>query len=54
MVWTHEDDVRGGYYRPMRLHRVEIGHDGKGQVLAWKHVIVGQSITSGGPFEPFT
>jgi isoquinoline 1-oxidoreductase beta subunit len=35
----------------MHLHRVEIGHDGKGKVLAWKHVIVGQSITMGGPFE---
>jgi len=54
MVWTREDDVRGGYYRPMHLHRVEIGHDGKGNVLAWKHVLVGQSIMSGGPFEPFT
>ncbi|MCY1253691.1 Isoquinoline 1-oxidoreductase subunit beta [compost metagenome] len=54
MIWTREDDVRGGYYRPMHLHRVEIGHDGKGRVLAWKHVIVGQSITSGTPFESFT
>jgi isoquinoline 1-oxidoreductase subunit beta len=54
MVWAREDDVRGGYYRPMHLHRAEIGHDGKGKVLAWKHVIVGQSIMSGGPFEPFT
>jgi isoquinoline 1-oxidoreductase subunit beta len=54
MVWAREDDVRGGYYRPMHLHRAEIGHDGKGKVLAWKHVIVGQSIMSGGPFEPYT
>ncbi|WP_042885778.1 xanthine dehydrogenase family protein molybdopterin-binding subunit [Cupriavidus necator] len=54
MIWTREDDVRGGYYRPMHLHRVEIGHDGKGRVLAWKHVIVGQSITGGTPFEAFT
>ncbi|MEM5430895.1 xanthine dehydrogenase family protein molybdopterin-binding subunit [Cupriavidus oxalaticus] len=54
MIWIREDDVRGGYYRPMHLHRVEIGHDGKGKVLAWKHVIVGQSITMGTPFEPFT
>lgn len=53
MIWTREDDVRGGYYRPMHLHRVEIGHDGKGRVLAWKHVIVGQSITMGTPFESF-
>jgi len=54
LVWTREDDVRGGYYRPMHLHRAEIGHDGSGNVLAWKHVIVGQSIMSGTPFEPFT
>ena len=54
LVWTREDDVRGGYYRPMHLHRAEIGHDGKGRVLAWKHVVVGQSIMSGGPFEPYT
>ena len=53
MIWTREDDVRGGYYRPTHLHRVEIAHDGKGQVLAWKHVIVGQSITMGTPFEGF-
>ena len=53
MIWAREDDVRGGYYRPMHLHRVEIGHDGKGNVQAWKHTIVGQSITMGGPFEAF-
>lgn len=54
MIWTREDDVRGGYYRPMHLHRVEIAHDGKGTVLAWKHIIVGQSITSGTQIESFT
>jgi isoquinoline 1-oxidoreductase beta subunit len=53
LVWTREDDVRGGYYRPMHLHRAEIAHDGKGKVLAWRHVIVGQSIMSGTPFEAF-
>src|SRR2546427_2893106 len=25
LVWTREDDVQGGYYRPMHVHRVEIG-----------------------------
>ena len=25
LIWTREDDVRGGYYRPMHAHRVEIG-----------------------------
>lgn len=54
MIWAREDDVHGGYYRPAHLHKVQIAHDGKGKVLAWKHVIVGQSITAGTPFEPFT
>lgn len=53
VVWTREDDVKGGYYRPMHVHRAEIGFDDKGQVLAWKHTIVGQSIVTGTPFESF-
>jgi isoquinoline 1-oxidoreductase beta subunit len=51
LVWSREDDVRGGYYRPMHLHRARIGFDAKGKVLAWDHVIVGQSITTGTLFE---
>ncbi len=51
-VWSREDDVRGGYYRPMHLHRAEIAFDAQGQVLAWDHVIVGQSIMAGTFFEP--
>ncbi len=50
-VWSREDDVRGGYYRPMHLHRARIGFDERGRVLAWDHVIVGQSIVAGSPFE---
>ncbi len=51
-VWSREDDLQGGYYRPMHLHRARIGFDAQGQVLAWDHVIVGQSIAAGSPFEP--
>ncbi|MBQ0958871.1 xanthine dehydrogenase family protein molybdopterin-binding subunit [Ideonella sp. 4Y11] len=50
-VWTREDDLRGGYYRPMHLHRAQIGFDAQGRVLAWDHAIVGQSIVAGSPFE---
>lgn len=53
IVWSREDDIRGGYYRPLHVHRAEIGFDDKGEVLAWKHTIVGQSILKGTPFEPF-
>lgn len=51
MIWSREDDIRGGYYRPMHLHRATIGFDERGRVLAWDHVLVGQSIGAGTPFE---
>ena len=50
VMWSREDDIKGGYYRPMHVHRAEIGFDAKGKVLAWDHVIVGQSIVQGTPF----
>jgi isoquinoline 1-oxidoreductase subunit beta len=52
-LWSREDDLRGGYYRPMHLHRARVGFDEHGNVLAWDHVIVGQSITTGSVFEQF-
>jgi len=52
-LWSREDDMRGGYYRPMHLHRARIGFDERGNILAWDHVIVGQSVTSGSVFEQF-
>src|SRR5437764_1549397 len=51
LVWTREDDVRGGYYRPMHAHRVEIGIGADGMPAAWRHVIVGQSLVAGTPFD---
>ena len=50
LVWPREDDVRGGYYRPMHAHRVEIGIGADGMPSAWRHVIVGQSLVAGTPF----
>ncbi len=50
-VWTREDDIKGGYYRPMVLHTAEIGLDAQGWPLTWQHHVVGQSIFSGTPFE---
>jgi isoquinoline 1-oxidoreductase beta subunit len=51
LVWTREDDVQGGYYRPMHVHRVEIGIGQDDMPTAWRHVIVGQSIIMGTPLE---
>ncbi len=50
-VWTREDDIRGGFYRPMYVHRVEVGLDAQNKVVAWNHAIVGPSILGGTPFE---
>ena len=51
VVWTREDDIRGGFYRPMYAHRVEAGVDAAGAIKAWNHTIVGPSIVAGTPFE---
>ncbi|APV50443.1 hypothetical protein BWI17_12495 [Betaproteobacteria bacterium GR16-43] len=51
LVWSREDDIRGGYYRPMYVHRAEIGLDAQGNILGWNLDIVGQSILAGTPFE---
>ncbi len=50
LVWTREDDIKGGYYRPMHVHRAEIGIGADGMPAAWRHVIVGQSLLAGTPF----
>jgi isoquinoline 1-oxidoreductase subunit beta len=51
-VWSREDDIRGGYYRPMYLHRARVVLGEDGMPSAWDHSIVGQSILAGTPFEP--
>src|SRR5262249_44667976 len=33
-VWTREDDIRGGHYRPMFVHRIEGGLDAGGRPVA--------------------
>lgn len=50
VMWSREDDIRGGYYRPSHVHRAELGLDEGGNIVAWNHTIVGQSIVAGTPF----
>ena len=49
LVWTREDDIRGGYYRPMFVHRLS-GAVEDGKIVAWSNTIVGQSFMAGTPF----
>jgi isoquinoline 1-oxidoreductase beta subunit len=54
LVWSREDDVRGGYYRPAFGHKVKVGLSAAGEIVAWDHRIAGQSIMKGTPFEAFS
>lgn len=51
VVWTREDDTRGGYFRPFWYDRLSAALDAEGRPVAWHHRIVGQSILAGTPFE---
>src|SRR6202041_3297711 len=53
VVWTREDDIRGGWYRPLWYDHFEAGLDAQGNPVAWLHTIVGQSIMAGTLFEQF-
>ncbi len=53
VIWSREDDVKAGYYRPMTVHRAEIGFDAQGKIAGWQHRIVSQSILKGSPLEGF-
>ncbi len=53
LVWTREDDIQGGRYRPAYHHTLKAGLDDKGNIVGWQHRIVGQSIITGTAFEGF-
>ena len=47
LIWTREDDMRAGFYRPAYLHKVTAAIDKGGKLTGWQHRIVGQSIMAG-------
>ncbi len=51
VIWTREDDIKGGRYRPIFVHQLRGGLDAGGNIVAWDQVIVGQSFMKGSPFE---
>ncbi len=51
LVWTREDDLTGGYYRPLTVHRLRAGLDGEGNIVGWENVVANQSIMADGPME---
>ena len=51
VIWTREDDTRGGFYRPRAYHTISGGLGADGNPVAWRHRIVCQSFIMGTPFE---
>jgi isoquinoline 1-oxidoreductase subunit beta len=50
VMWTREDDIKGGLYRPMGVHKIQAALDAKGKIISWNQQLVGQSILNGTPF----
>lgn len=53
LVWSREDDLTGGWYRPAYAHKVRVGLDDAGKIVGWDHRVAGQSIAKDGPFDAF-
>jgi isoquinoline 1-oxidoreductase beta subunit len=49
LVWTREDDMTAGYYRPMVHHAVRVALGADGLPTHWRHRVVTQSIMKGAP-----
>ncbi|MGO8830966.1 MAG: molybdopterin cofactor-binding domain-containing protein [Steroidobacteraceae bacterium] len=47
IVWTREDDMHGGWYRPQLANRLKAALAADGKPIAWQHTVVGQSIMAG-------
>ncbi|MGH8241362.1 MAG: xanthine dehydrogenase family protein molybdopterin-binding subunit, partial [Steroidobacteraceae bacterium] len=50
LIWTREDDLTGGLYRPLNYHRITAGITRDGNVAAYRQRVVGQSIIAGTAF----
>ena len=53
LVWSREDDLAGGWYRPAYAHKVRVGLDDAGKITGWDHRVAGQPIAKGTAFADF-
>jgi isoquinoline 1-oxidoreductase beta subunit len=49
LIWTREDDMQAGYFRPLVVHAVRVTLDKDGYPATWRHRIVSQSIMKDSP-----
>ena len=47
VIWTREEDMKYGAYRPGYGHRIEASLDKAGQVTAWSHKVAASSVMAG-------
>lgn len=52
-LWTREDDIKLGNYRPKYKNKVKLALDEHGDITAFDAKVVSQSIFKGSPFEAF-
>jgi isoquinoline 1-oxidoreductase subunit beta len=45
VMWTREDDVHNGRFRPLSAHYLRAGFDGSGKLTAWHHRLAADRIT---------
>src|SRR2546428_6639296 len=46
VLWTREDDVKNGRFRPLSVHYLRAGLDGSGRIVAWQHRVACDEITA--------
>jgi len=44
-MWTREDDIRNGRFRPLSAHYLRAGFDASAKLMAWQHRLVGDRVT---------
>jgi isoquinoline 1-oxidoreductase beta subunit len=44
VIWSREDDIMAGKFRPMTAHHIEAGFDASGKLVAWHHRVVAESV----------
>ena len=51
LMWTREDDIQGGYYRPLAVHVVKASQDKAGEITGWQHTLAIRSFIRGSMFD---
>jgi isoquinoline 1-oxidoreductase subunit beta len=44
LIWSREEDIAFGKFRPMTAHHIEAGFDAGGKLVAWHHRVVAESV----------